>query len=103
MAKGKVTSKHQQDLYKAYQANKRCETNRKRKLEKRLKDNPNDTCVINALKNIKYRRRTPKAPHWSHTSKAWAGTKKAFAENAVKMDHPKNMFSIKERLRTSWI
>lgn len=76
----KTSSKHQESLYKAYQATNRQATNRKRKLEKLLKKFPNNQDLVKALSNIKYRRGTPKTSQWSHTSKAWAQTQKMFSK-----------------------
>lgn len=74
----KTRSKHQKDLYASYKASNRQAVNRKRKLTKLLKEFPNNEQIAAALKNISYRRRTPKTSVWSHTSKAWAQTKKLF-------------------------
>ncbi len=98
----KSSSKHQTDLYKSYQAGKRFEINRKKKLERTLKAQPNNEQVKNALKNIKYRRRTPKEAKWSHTEKAWAQMKKEFAKpshTTVKKVDEKKMFSIATRVK----
>jgi hypothetical protein len=76
----KSRSKHQEGLYKSYQASKRQETNRKRKLTKLAKEQPNNEQIAAALKNIKYRRGTPKARHWSKTSKHFAQLLKSFAK-----------------------
>lgn len=43
------------------------ETNRKRKLLKLLKLQPNNEQIKDALTNIKYRRKTPKGQEWSKT------------------------------------
>ena len=43
------------------------EINRKRKLLKQLKLQPNNEQVKDALVNIKYRRKTPKTQEWSKT------------------------------------
>lgn len=47
--------------YATYKATGRYEKNRKRDLERHLKKYPNDECAKAALKNISYRRATPKA------------------------------------------
>ena len=43
------------------------EANRKRKLLKLLKQQPNNEQIKDALTNIKYRRKTPKGQEWSKT------------------------------------
>lgn len=96
----KTSSKHQQDLYKSYQAQGRQAANRKKKLERTLKAQPNNEQVQKALQNIKYRRHTPKAPQWSHTSKAWAQLEKAFkkAKHVVEKVSEKDMFKLRARV-----
>jgi len=46
--------------------------NRKTKLERALKNSPNNLQIAAALKNISYRRCTPKSKQWSHSTKALA-------------------------------
>lgn len=65
MAKGKTSSKSDQNYWSRYQSNKVWEVNRKRKLNRHLKNHPGDKCAEKALGNIKYRRKTPKAPFWT--------------------------------------
>lgn len=47
-----------------YKANKTWEANRKRKLERTLKKQPNNEQVKNALKGMVYRRKTPGEHGW---------------------------------------
>ena len=65
MAKGKTSSKSDQNYWARYQSSKIWETNRKRKLNRHLKTHSSDKCAEKALDNIKYRRKTPKAPFWT--------------------------------------
>ena len=65
MAKGKTSSKSDQNYWSRYKSNKVWETNRKRKLAKHLKKHPNDKIAERATQNIKYRRGTPKDPQWT--------------------------------------
>lgn len=52
--------------YKAYQANGTFSTNKKAKLNRHLKNNPNDDTAKEALKNVpSYRRKTPKQKVWT--------------------------------------
>jgi len=65
MAKGKTSSKSDQNYWSRYKSNKVWETNRKRKLAKHLKQHPNDRVAEQATHAIKYRRATPKDPQWT--------------------------------------
>lgn len=61
------TSKGQEGYYASYKAGNKQAKNRKIKLERQLKKQPNNEQVALALKNIMYRRKTPKTPFWSHS------------------------------------
>ena len=61
MAKGKTSSKSNQEHYKNY----RYESNRKERLERLLKQQPNNEQLKAALSNIHYRRQKPKSKQWS--------------------------------------
>jgi hypothetical protein len=65
MAKGKTSSKSDQNYWSRYKSNKIWETNRKRKLARHIKKHPNDKVAERATQNIKYRRKTPKDPQWT--------------------------------------
>lgn len=65
MAKGKTSSKSDQNYWSRYKSNKTWEVNRKRKLAKHLKKHPNDKVAEQATHGIKYRRGTPKDPQWT--------------------------------------
>lgn len=61
------TSKNKEAYYAKYQVGKVAERNRRIKLERQLVLQPNNAEQIQlAIKNISYRRKTPKAPFWSH-------------------------------------
>jgi hypothetical protein len=64
---GKTSSKSQQAQYQLYQTQSRWKTNRERKLLRALERNPNNKQIEAALKNIKYRRKTPKTQVWTKT------------------------------------
>lgn len=64
----KSRSKTQGLHYVAYKAQGKQAANRKRKLLKLQKEQPNNEQVTKALANIKYRRYTPKVQHWSHSA-----------------------------------
>lgn len=71
-------SKNRQNAYAAYKAVNRWKTNREAKLLRALKANPNNLQIEAAIKNISYRRRTPKASFWSHSTKKSAQMIKEF-------------------------
>lgn len=64
--------------YAAYKSENRQAKNRKRKLLKTLKAQPNNLQVEAALKNITYRRCTPGVRVWSSTKRKVAGLFKEF-------------------------
>lgn len=66
-------SKSAENYSAMYKSTKRQEKNRKTKLERQLKIQPNNEQVKQALKDIKYRRKTPTAREWSAT---WITTAK---------------------------
>lgn len=72
------TSKSQEGYYAKYKSNKVWETNRKRRLERVLKQQPNNEQIKNALKGMVYRRKTPVTPQWSHSAKRIAQLYKQF-------------------------
>lgn len=91
----KSSSKHKTETYKVYQNTNRQATNRKRKLERLLKKFPNNLQLVEALKNIKYRRKTPKTTQWSHTSKSTAELFKKFKTTGEQKDtYVRRMFSL---------
>lgn len=70
MAKG--SSKGRQANYAQYKSENRFAANRKRKLLKLQKEQPNNEQIVEALKNIRYRRKTPNTSVWSHTRSNYA-------------------------------
>jgi len=89
MAKSKRAGKSYQAYYSLYKGTNRWSINRKRKLERALKAQPTNTQVEAALKNIRYRRRTPASTSWSHQSVYYASLFKSFGCKA-----PLEMFSV---------
>jgi len=71
MAK-KGSSKSQEGYYSAYKSSNKQAKNRKIKLERQLKLQPNNEQVKQALLDIRYRRRTPGNNGWSHSGIALA-------------------------------
>ena len=62
------TSKSNTNHFANYKTSKRWETNRKRRLERTLKQQPNNEQVKAALKGgMVYRRKTPTTRMWSHS------------------------------------
>ena len=99
----KTRSKSQGLLYASYKASNRQAVNRKRKLLKLQKQQPNNEQITAALANIRYRRHTPNTPHWSHTAKHYAQMFKQFKKQTnvvMPKISEKTMFSIKARAHT---
>lgn len=79
----KTTSKSKTAYYSQYKSSSRWAANRKRKLEKQLKLQPNNEQQIKAaIGNISYRRKTPKARVWSHSARSIAQLFKCFTGRA---------------------
>lgn len=68
-------NKSADNRFAQYKANRTWEKNRKAKLERTLKKQPNNEQVQNALKSIVYRRKTPTTRMWSAS---WIRTAKIF-------------------------
>ena len=60
-----------------YKSSRRWESNRKRKLERVLKEQPNNEQIKAALKSMVYRRKTPTTRKWSAS---WIAVAKLFKE-----------------------
>ena len=65
MAKGKTSSKSDQNYWAKYKSSEIWKINRLRKLTRALKRSPGNKQILLAMKNIKYRRKTPKEPFWT--------------------------------------
>lgn len=61
----KARSKTAEAYFSNYKSSKKWESNRKRKLQRTLKAQPNNEQVKAALNNINYRRKTPNNSEWS--------------------------------------
>lgn len=72
------TSKGQEGYYARYKSGGVHAKNRRAKLERLLKAQPDNVQVQNALKDINYRRKTPGANTWSHSGIAQAKLFKSF-------------------------
>lgn len=82
MAVGK-RSKAAENNSAVYKSTKRWEANRKRKLERVLKEQPNNQQVKDAMKSMVYRRKTPSTRVWSHS---WKKTAKLIKQFSGKFD-----------------
>ncbi len=78
----KTTSKSKVGHYATYKATNRWHTNRKQKLLRAAKAQPNNEDIKDALVNIKYRRKTPKTRVWSHSAIRYARLYKRFMGHA---------------------
>lgn len=79
----KTVSKSKQAYLAQYKASSRWASNRKRKLERELRRQPNNEEQIKkAIGNISYRRKTPKTNMWSHSTIALAKLFKLFEGRA---------------------
>jgi hypothetical protein len=72
MAKAKRGSKSDTAQYANYKSSGKEAKNRLIKLTRLAKEQPNNTQIASALKDIHHRRNTPKVPTWSHQSIALA-------------------------------
>lgn len=79
----KSRSKTAENYSAQYKSSKKWETNRKRKLERVLKEQPENQQIKDALKSILYRRKTPNTREWSAS---WIRTAKLFKLFTGKFD-----------------
>lgn len=69
----KARSKSAEAQASIYKTSKREETNRRLRLERELKRNPNNSAqILAAIVNIGHRRSKPKSPFWNATRRAMA-------------------------------
>ena len=65
----KTSSKSKTAYYASYKSGNKWKSNRKKKLERLLKLQPNNQQIVDALKDINYRRKTPQGKSiWSKTN-----------------------------------
>jgi hypothetical protein len=88
VAKAKRAGKSYKAYYSLYKSTNRWSVNRKRRLEKLQKLQPNNAQIPLAIKAMRYRRRTPTSNSWSHQSIYYANLFKQFGAPA-----PLSMFS----------
>jgi len=72
--RGKSAENH----FASYKTSKRWESNRRKKLERQLKLQPNNEQVKKAMSNIHYRRKTPVVQEWSSSTRHMAKIIKLF-------------------------
>lgn len=77
------TSKSQEGYYARYKANKVWETNRKKRLARALKQQPNNLQIKAAMGGMVYRRKTPTTRVWSAS---WVRIAKLFKEIEGRFD-----------------
>ena len=82
MAKAKRAGKSYKTYYSTYKSTSRWAANRKRRLERAQKLQPNNEQITAAIKNIRYRRRTPQSTPWSHQNIYHASLFKQFGAPA---------------------
>lgn len=100
----KTRSRHQKELYNAYKSQNRFAANRKRKLLKLQKQQPNNEQITAALANIKYRRKTPGTQMFTKTDIKVAMLKKEFSKKTpitTPKQTVKQMFSLGTRAHTN--
>lgn len=73
------SSKTAENRFAQYKANKTWEKNRKLRLERTIRDQPNNEQAKSALKGMVYRRKTPGPHGWSATEKRAAQLYKQFS------------------------
>ena len=109
---GNIKKGKKRDLdYAKYASSGTQAANRKRKLERLLKEQPNNPQIAVALKNIQYRRGTPKDPQWLHSQIAIAKIMKYFtgkfdkaafhpdlkiSHGALQARNPQNFLNLKD-------
>jgi len=71
-------SKSAENQAALYKSSKRWESNRRKKLERQLKLQPNNEQVKKALSNIYYRRKTPTVREWNSSTRQLAKIIKLF-------------------------
>lgn len=77
------SSKSREGYAAAYKTGKRWEANRKRRLLRTLKNQPNNKQVELALQGMVYRRKTPTSPTWTS---GWIRIAKLFKEFTGRFD-----------------
>lgn len=93
-------SKARQNTYASYKAASKWKSNREAKLRKLMKSNPNNLQIATALKNVSYRRYTPKSKFWSKSMKSTAMILKEFCGRCPHAVFNSNPVVASEALRT---
>jgi poly-D-alanine transfer protein DltD len=100
----KSASKSKQNYSAVYKSSNKYEKNRKLKLQRLLKQQPNNEQIKNALTNIRARRKTPSNPQWSHTDIRLAKIFKLFtgrADKALFSSNPKTQSEAVQAARSN--
>lgn len=93
-------SKARQNTYASYKIAAKWKSNREAKLRKLMKSNPNNLQIAAALKNVSYRRHTPKSNFWSKSMKNAARILKEFCGRCPHTVFNSNPAVASEALRT---
>jgi len=94
MASGKRTSKSSKEGYARYERESKWAANRKKKIMRHLKKQPNDSQASTALGHIIYRRKKP-------ISRLWRGMRKTEAQLVASFRVPKGTALDKQRKFTT--
>jgi hypothetical protein len=97
-----TTSKSKQSYYSNYKASSRWKTNRLRKLNKLLKEQPNNKDIKRAIDNIVYRRKTPNTTIWNSSNIRVAKLIKEFSGKCPHGIFSSNPKTASEHLQTTW-
>ena len=95
------TSKGQEGYYARYKSTSLHAKNRRAKLERLLKKQPNNEQIKLAIKDINYRRKTPGSDGWSHSGIRLAKIFKEFCgkfDKAVLNSNPKQASDALQKL-----
>lgn len=101
MAKAKRASKSYASYYAQYKSTQRWRTNRERRLKQLLKSQPNNQQIVQALKDVKYRRCTPKSEFWSRGNIYMAQLFKQFTGRAPLALFSSNQKTVQQALQTA--
>ena len=95
-----MTSKNQEAYRSNYKATQRWKKNREKKLEKLLAKQPDNQQVLEAIANIKYRRKPPSNPMWSSSKRKVAKLLKEFSGSCPHNVFSSNPATAQEAMRT---
>jgi hypothetical protein len=97
----KKSSKSDVTQHGLYKTQNRYEANKRRKLLKLLKKHPNNTQISDALKSIKWGRKTPNTKVWSKQKIRFEMLKKEFKAAKIVEGSSKYMFALGTRAHSN--